>query len=390
MLKIPQKIEYVLSELQNGGHKAYIVGGCVRDILMEKTPNDFDIATSASTDEIIALFEKTIPTGIKHGTVTVLIDREPIEVTTFRTESDYLDHRHPQTVKFVNTLEKDLSRRDFTVNAIAYNHNEGIIDLFGGIKDINSKILRCVGYAETRFDEDALRILRLFRFAATLNFSIEKNTLNAALKMAFLLEKISSERIFSELKKMVLGENLNVLSSLINSNALSFLNIEKTPDFNVINKLKTQNLKLFCFLYFSSTDLEKTLNLLKTSNEFKAYCQNLKRLLITPIPKNKIDIKNLLRKYSPDILKDYFKIYEAISNDNISSIKLILDEILSNNEPYLIKHLEINGNSLEKMGYSGLEIKEKLEFLIEKVIENPKLNCEKNLKALLTNTDLAP
>ncbi|MBQ6825989.1 MAG: CCA tRNA nucleotidyltransferase [Clostridia bacterium] len=386
MLKIPKKIQYVLSSLQKSGHKAYIVGGCVRDMLMGKTPHDFDITTSASTDEITALFKKTIPTGLKHGTITVLIENEPIEVTTFRTEADYLDHRHPETIKFVDNLAEDLSRRDFTVNAIAYNENKGIIDLYKGRADIKNKILRCVGNPEARFTEDALRILRLFRFASTLQFGIEENTLNAALKMAYLLEIISSERILSELKKAVIGENIKVFSPLINSGALKFIKIENLPDFKIINHLKTENLRLFAFLYFASSDLEQTLNILKASNSFKNYCYALKELLSLPVPKNKVDIKRLLGKYGTQILEDYFKIYEIISNENTSALNTILNEITSNNEPYLIKHLEINGRELEALGYKGSEIKEKLELLIEKVIENPNLNQKENLKAILTNT----
>lgn len=197
MFEIPQKIRFVMEKLTLFGHKAYIVGGCVRDILMNKIPADYDIATSATPKEVISIFEKTVPTGLKHGTVTVLIDSQPIEVTTFRTETEYTDNRHPENVEFVSDITQDLSRRDFTINAMAYNPTAGIIDCYGGKADIENKLLRCVGNAEMRFTEDALRILRLFRFASTLNFEIEKNTLNAALKKAYLLQNISRERIFA-------------------------------------------------------------------------------------------------------------------------------------------------------------------------------------------------
>ena len=192
---IPSKIEYVLSVLHNAGHKAYIVGGCVRDLLCGKEPHDFDITTSALPQEVSALFEKTVETGIKHGTVTVIIDRTPIEVTTFRTEGAYINHRRPDSVSFVSAVDEDLSRRDFTVNAMCYNHSEGLIDLFGGKADIENRILRAVGEPKARFCEDALRILRLFRFAATLGFSIEEKTLSAAIECAPFLKSISAERI---------------------------------------------------------------------------------------------------------------------------------------------------------------------------------------------------
>ena len=192
---LPKKIEYVLDTLINSGHSAYIVGGCVRDLLCGKKPHDYDITTSALPHETQALCDKTVATGIKHGTVTVIIDGEPIEVTTFRTEHEYSDSRHPESVNFVSNVAEDLARRDFTVNAMCYNHIDGLLDLFGGKEDINNKVLKSVGEAKTRFSEDALRILRLFRFAATLDFTIEKNTFNAAIKCAPSLKNISAERI---------------------------------------------------------------------------------------------------------------------------------------------------------------------------------------------------
>ncbi len=182
MFKIPQNALLVINRLTQNGYKAYIVGGCVRDILLDKTPHDFDITTNAKPNEIISLFEKTVPTGIKHGTVTVILRDEPIEVTTFRTDRDYTDNRRPDNVTFVDDLKEDLARRDFTVNALAYNKTEGLKDFFGGQDDLQNKILRAVGNPEKRFREDALRILRLFRFASTLGFSIEEQTLNDAIK----------------------------------------------------------------------------------------------------------------------------------------------------------------------------------------------------------------
>ena len=192
MLSIPENAARVIDRLTQNGYEAYIVGGCVRDSLLGLTVSDFDITTSAKPEKVIELFEKTVPTGIKHGTVTVMIGNEPIEVTTFRTEGVYNDSRHPEDVEFVSDIREDLSRRDFTVNAIAYNEKTGIVDLFGGMSDLENKILRAVGDPEKRFREDALRILRLFRFASQLGFEIEENTLNSALSLKDGLENISS------------------------------------------------------------------------------------------------------------------------------------------------------------------------------------------------------
>ena len=180
MIKIPKKQEYVLNTLRQNGYEGYIVGGCVRDSLLGLTPNDYDVTTNATPDVVQSLFPKTAPTGIAHGTVTVIIEKEPIEVTTFRSESGYSDSRHPDVTRFETDIKYDLSRRDFTVNAMAYNNEKGLIDLYGGSQDLKNKFLRAVGNPQKRFGEDALRILRLFRFASQLGFTIEKETLNAA------------------------------------------------------------------------------------------------------------------------------------------------------------------------------------------------------------------
>ncbi|MBR4973017.1 MAG: hypothetical protein IKY45_00970, partial [Clostridia bacterium] len=230
MLKIPPKTEYVIKKLAENGFEAYIVGGCVRDMLLGITPFDYDVTTNATPQEVINLFEKTVPTGIKHGTVTVIIKNEPIEVTTFRCESGYADNRHPESVTFVSSLKEDLARRDFTVNALAYNNDNGLKDFFGGQEDLKTRTLRAVGNPNTRFSEDALRILRLFRFAATLEFEIESNTLEAALSLSKNLSTISRERIAVELKKAIIGKNSKVLRNLILSGGLEFLNIKKCPD----------------------------------------------------------------------------------------------------------------------------------------------------------------
>ena len=204
MLSIPENAALVIDRLMQNGYEAYIVGGCVRDSLLGLAVSDFDITTAAPPEKVIELFEKTVPTGIKHGTVTVIIENEPIEVTTFRTEGIYKDSRHPENVEFVSDLKEDLSRRDFTVNAIAYDGDDGIIDLYGGLEDIKTRTLRTVRNPDERFCEDALRIMRLFRFASQLGFSIEENTEKSALSKLASLENISAERVFAELKKMLI------------------------------------------------------------------------------------------------------------------------------------------------------------------------------------------
>lgn len=206
-IAIPEKIRRVLDSLHGAGYEAYIVGGCVRDALMGLPPHDFDITTSASPEETERVFadRRVIETGLKHGTVTVISGGEPVEITTFRVDGEYRDGRHPESVSFTRRIEDDLSRRDFTINGIAYAPEKGIVDLFGGRRDIERGVIRCIGEPEKRFGEDALRILRALRFSAVLGFSIEEKTAAAIRDGRAMLDKVSAERIFAELKKLLCG-----------------------------------------------------------------------------------------------------------------------------------------------------------------------------------------
>lgn len=208
MFQFPKAVERIIRALNGAGYEAYAVGGCVRDALLNKKPNDWDLTTSALPEEIKRVFtnERVIETGIKHGTVTLLIDGEGYEITTYRVDGEYTDHRRPDTVQFVNNLREDLMRRDFTVNAMAAHPEEGIIDHFGGKDDLKNGVIRAVGNPEMRFGEDALRILRAVRFASTYDFTIDDETANAANRLAATLENVSEERIFVELKKLLCGK----------------------------------------------------------------------------------------------------------------------------------------------------------------------------------------
>lgn len=202
---IPEDVNFIIDKFYKNNFDAFIVGGCLRDLLLNINPKDYDITTSAKPEDTISLFSKTIPTGIKHGTVTVVINNNNYEVTTFRTEGDYLDNRHPSRVDFVTDIKNDLSRRDFTVNALAYNDKLGLIDYFNGIDDLNNKIIRCVGDADKRFKEDALRMLRAIRFSCQLEFEIERKTYRAIINNADLIKNISKERIRDELCKILIS-----------------------------------------------------------------------------------------------------------------------------------------------------------------------------------------
>lgn len=204
-LNLPEKVSQIITTLTEHGYEAYAVGGCVRDSLLLREADDWDITTSASPQEVKKLFRRTVDTGIQHGTVTVLLDKDGFEVTTYRIDGEYEDGRHPKEVKFTKNLTEDLRRRDFTINAMAYNEQIGLVDVFGGMQDLEEGRIRCVGEATERFREDALRILRAYRFSAQLGFEIEEETRKAAEKLAGNLEKISAERIRTELTKLLLS-----------------------------------------------------------------------------------------------------------------------------------------------------------------------------------------
>ena len=208
-MQIPQNILYILDRLELAGYEAYIVGGCVRDGLMGAQPHDFDITTSALPEETEQVFSdlKVIETGIKHGTVTVLYEGEPIEITTYRIDGDYADGRHPDEVKFTRSLAEDVARRDFTMNGIAYSPKRGLVDLCDGAEDIRRGVIRCIGDPDKRFGEDALRIMRALRFSAVLGFAIEENTAASLRRNKLLLSRVSVERIFVELQKLLCGRN---------------------------------------------------------------------------------------------------------------------------------------------------------------------------------------
>ena len=213
-LEISAGAERVLEKLNNAGFSAYVVGGAVRDLIMGKTPHDYDIATSAKPEQVKHVFRRTIDTGIKHGTVTVVEDRIAYEITTFRCDGAYTDGRHPASVDFVNDARKDCARRDFTVNAMMYSRSSGVLDYFGGISDIQNRVIRCVGEPEKRFNEDALRMLRAVRFRAELDFVIDMKTEQAIRKCAAGIKRVSSERIQEELNKILLSPHPEYIREL--------------------------------------------------------------------------------------------------------------------------------------------------------------------------------
>lgn len=234
---LPGKVDQIIKTLKSAGFEAYAVGGCVRDLMLGRRPNDWDITTNARPEQVKALFKRTFDTGIKHGTVTVILKGEHFEVTTYRVDGIYEDGRHPKEVTFTGSLREDLKRRDFTINAFACNDEEGLIDEFNGTEDLKNGIIRAVGDARERFGEDALRILRAFRFAAQLGFSIEAETLKAAGELADSLKNISAERIYEEFGKLICSPHPEILRDMYAAGITAVI----LPEFDICMKTEQKN-----------------------------------------------------------------------------------------------------------------------------------------------------
>lgn len=381
---IPKYVFDCLNKLTQSGFEAWCVGGAVRDLIMGKSPYDFDITTNAQPEDIISLFPKTVPTGIAHGTVTVVTDCGNIEVTTYRSESEYSDHRAPDSITYIKSLDEDLKRRDFTVNAICYNPKSGLYDPLNGCSDIKNHVLRAIGEPEKRFNEDALRIMRLFRFSAQLGFKIESKTLSASLNQSALLQNISVERIFSELKKTLTAAEPQRISPLIKVGALRFLGLpaieipDETVTMPAVFALRFASLCRFCSV--CETDILKRM---KSDNGTVVQSQIYRRLLDAPIPENKPDIKRLLKLSSPEAVANVLSFY-GHNGGNTEHLRAMLSEILELNEPYNIKMLKINGDDLKNIGITGAEIGQCLENLTNHVIEHPLDNSLETLKELVS------
>jgi tRNA nucleotidyltransferase (CCA-adding enzyme) len=254
-IQLPQKVDYIINQLIIHGYEAYAVGGCVRDSILGKEPEDWDITTSATPLEVKKIFRRTIDTGIAHGTVTVMMEKEGFEVTTYRIDGEYEDNRHPKSVEFTANLVEDLKRRDFTINAMAYNSEDGLVDVFGGLEDINLRMIRCVGSAFDRFDEDALRILRALRFSAQLGFTIEKETMEAIREKAANLCNISAERIRVELNKLLLSNHPDKLIEAYKAGITKII----LPEFDIMMETEQNN---FNHLYSVGVHSIKAIQLL--------------------------------------------------------------------------------------------------------------------------------
>jgi len=375
-----------LEKIEKNGFEAWFVGGCVRDALLGRNFYDIDIATNAKPSDIMKIFDKTLPTGIKHGTVTVIIDKNSIEVTTYRSETGYLDARHPDSVEFMSDITEDLSRRDFTINALAFHPKRGLVDLFFGIEDLNNKTIRCVNNPHTRFSEDALRILRAYRFASQLGFSIEEETKNAAISLLDNLKLLSGERILSELIKLVCGKNPDKIRTLISNGSLEFCGIKsKCSNLSKLSRItNTSDIRLPIFLNLCGFDSNLLKSILKIDRKSLNLTTSLYNIINHKKPKTKSEIKMLLYKYDKSVFELYLE-YLSITDGNFNILKELYLEIIKNNEPYNISHLNICGDDILSLGINGKEIGLQLEHLLKIVIDNPSFNNKEILISMIKN-----
>lgn len=312
MMKIPDHILKVLNVLENNGFEGYLVGGCVRDAKMGIEPHDFDLTTNATPYEMLDIFKdyRIIETGLKHGTVTVVSDGENVEITTYRIDGEYLDNRRPEEVYFTRNLKEDLSRRDFTVNAFAYSPSKGFVDMFGGEDDLKNKIIRCVGEADKRFNEDGLRIMRALRFASCLGFRIENDTSESIFKSKYLLKNISVERIYSEFKRLVCGVDAGkIIKNYVEVFAAANERINDCADLfaenaKKIHKIKTGYLtRIAALFYGSEKDLaKKFMKDMKADNYAIGFVSDLHRLSFCKIDADKISIRRLMGDFEDEFI----------------------------------------------------------------------------------------
>ena len=426
-LKLPPKVKYILDTLHAHGFEAYAVGGCVRDYILAREPDDWDITTSARPMEVKACFRRTVDTGIKHGTVTVMLDDTGFEVTTYRIDGEYTDGRHPDSVSYTPLLSEDLRRRDFTINAMAYNEEDGLVDLFGGMRDLQKKVVRCVGNPQERFDEDALRILRAVRFSAQLDFSIDEETARAVVSHVPMLSKVSSERIQVELVKLVTSPHPEAVMTLYELGITKLI----LPEFDVCMKTPQETphhcynvgehivhsmcecpndkvLRLTMLLHdigkpcvrwtdslgrdhfkghaFVSADMaDGILRRLRFDNDTRRRVTTLIRWHdLRPAPVEG-EVRRAMYTIGPDLFEDYLAVQWADNMakslykkeqklQRVKDIYAVYQKIMERGDCLSLKNLAIGGRDLVSMGIHGQHVGNILEASLLAVLDNPAMN----------------
>lgn len=437
---LPQDVIHILNTLNQAGYSAYAVGGCVRDMFLNRTPQDWDVTTAAPPEVILSAFAKTVPTGLKHGTVTVVLGGGQYEVTTFRVDGVYADHRKPETVTFTDDICADLSRRDFTMNAMSYHPQTGLVDPFGGREDIEKKLIRCVGDPLIRFDEDALRMLRALRFSAQTGFAIDGKILDAISELAPLLSAVSGERIRDELMKILLTDRLSVFDIMHQTGLLAVILPEFDRCFGVEQKIKyhiydvahhilkvTENvpkepvLRLAALLHdvgkpekkttdengvdhFKGHDkagvllAEDVLSRLRLDNQTKEQVQKLIAYHDRRPAETKVSVRRMVGSLGAELFPALLAIKRADTMGQnpslfaermayLDTLEALYEEIMADGDALTVSDLSINGHDVMALGYQGKEVGAALQKALERVLEHPESNQREELLNFLKKID---
>ena len=390
----PKYVKQVLVTLQSRGYLAYLVGGCVRDMILGVHPQDWDICTSALPEQVRELFSRTLTVGIRHGTVTVLINSHAVEVTTFRSDGSYADHRHPEAVSFVGDLTSDLARRDFTMNAIALPPDGLVVDPFGGVEDIRNGIIRCVGEPSLRFEEDALRMFRALRFSARLGFSVEEGTLAAIYDKAPLAASLSPERVRDEIEKMLLTNRPQILLTVIEAGLLDRYLLPRGDEpasemirLTALPKKALPRWAAFCAVLERHGLIDSPrefLSALRLDGRTQRCCADCCALLKTEPPRTSKEWKKLLNRYGVDTATCAAQCSDALKSRHCRDA---LRAVLKSGECFSVRHLAVTGTDLVEMGLRGKELGEMLNFLLEYVMDYPENNRRELLLQLVRGTE---
>ena len=391
---MPYEAEWIIDNIRSHGYEAFIVGGCVRDAVLGRIPGDWDITTSAKPEQVKEIFGKTVDTGLKHGTVTIIKHGSGYEVTTYRIDGEYLDGRHPETVEFTPDLREDLKRRDFTINAMAYSHETGIVDEFEGMEDLKRRVIRCVGCAKDRFTEDALRILRAVRFAAQLDFVIEDETYKAIAEIAPNLVHVSKERIQVELTKLLLSDHPEKIWMVDATGIAEYV----TPGFTEVFERELESrssrdpLKECCagiaalpadkshrwagFLrHMTAEQAVKILRGLKLDNDTIGNVKNMITAFQAPLAVDKVEIRRLLSRVTEYQFLGAMQLKKLDGDETVPGILRLFEETKEAGDCVSLKQLAVNGGDLLAKGLEkGKQIGDGLMYLLNLVIEKPELN----------------
>lgn len=391
---MPYEAEWIIDNIRSHGYEAFIVGGCVRDAVLGRIPGDWDITTSAKPEQVKEIFGKTVDTGLKHGTVTIIKHGSGYEVTTYRIDGEYLDGRHPETVEFTPDLREDLKRRDFTINAMAYSHETGIVDEFEGMEDLKRRVIRCVGCAKDRFAEDALRILRAVRFAAQLDFVIEDETYKAIAEIAPNLIHVSKERIQVELTKLLLSDHPEKIW-MVDATGIA---VYVTPGFTEVfeRELESRSSRdplKECWAGIAALPADKShrwagflrhmtpeqavkiLRGLKLDNDTIGNAKNMISAFQAPLAVDKVEIRRLLSRVTEYQFLGAMQLKKLDGDEIVPGILRLFEEIKESGDCVSLKQLAVNGGDLLAKGLEkGKQIGDGLMYLLNLVLEKPELN----------------